>query len=530
MEQISDWKVEFSPEVSPGERELIYNHFQGKNEPSLIVKKGHHRCVERISQTGVDIYAKTNYLHNLRARLRRLFRPSKSKMEFHALLGLKTIGLPSLIPLAWAENSQRFGESILFTRGIKGSITMEAYWQSFWGLANKKDKNKIARNWAKLIANMHGFGHFHPDPHPGNLLVLEDSLELLVIDIHQPARRRSPSLQNRMEDLAAWSMWANLRIGRLDLARFLKYYLQLAKLRGLKKWWIEISKLTTLKQQRFWVRHESNILQGSHRRFVKINSHGIVGQALGTFTSSAMEIATQLRLQGSFKDHLSTIKCSHSSIVYRTNWQGISYIIKIMPWKTTIISSLKRFFNLNPAKNQWFWSNALLLRLLPTPKSFAWFNDRMTRQSVIITQDLVEAKQIDHWLEMHRNNPLLIQGGVKVLAQTIRTLHQRGVYNRDMKAANIMIDQHGKIFWVDLGGMGHLNFQKDERKIKDIARLAGSFWQNRNLSNQDRLRFLKSYLPRNEWASKRYKATWNLIESHALLRISARKAKGRVLG
>lgn len=530
MEQVSGWKVEFAPGATTAERQLICEHFQQKIPDCLVIKKGHHRKVERVCQAGADIYAKTNFLHNFRAKLRRLFRPCKSKMEFKVLLELYHKGINSLIPLAWAEKSQSFGESILYTRTRDGSLTLEDYWQSSWNRTSNQEKSKVACNWASLMAQLHRNGLFHPDPHPGNILIIKESHELLVIDIHHPTRIRNPTIQHRKDDLAAWAMWANLRISIADLAMFLKYYVQITSIRDFKKCWTEISDLAASRQNRFWARHETNIIKGNHRRFAKIRSKGLSGHSLGTFIPAAIEIAQNLRLQSTFRDNLVTIKSSPSSKVYRTEWQGNGIIIKVIPWKTDLLSSLKRFLGFHPAKAQWFWANALRLRMLPTPKIFAWFMDHTTRQSIILTEDLVTAKQLDHWLEINCNNPNGIKAGVRDLARSVKTLHQRGVFNRDMKAANIMIDEKGDQYWVDLGGMGHLWVQKNARRMKDLARLAGSFWKNPHLTNQDRMRFLKTYLPRNEWNLKRYKTTWKLIDYHALERITSRKATGRPLG
>ncbi len=530
MEQKSGWIVEFSPLATTGERQLLWDHLHQKISDPIVVKKGHHRIVERLCQNGADIHAKTNFLHNFRAKLRSLFRPCKSKMEFRVLLELNNQGIPSLIPLAWAAKDQWFGESIFYSRTRLGSMTLEDYWQSSWTKANDKVKGTIARNWAALMAQMHQNGLFHADPHPGNILILKETLELLVIDIHQPTRMRTPTLQKRKEDLAAWAMWGQVRLSLFDLAKFLKYYLQVSSLGEFKQRWIEISQITALKQKRFWARHETNFLSGNHRRFAKIKSNGLSGHTQGAFAQSVWKIATLLQTPGPFTDSLATLKTSPSSTVYQTNWEGFGLILKVIPWKTGLLSSLKRLFGVHPAKAQWFWSNALRLRLLNAPTAFAWYIDRKARHSVIITQQLFGAKQLDQWLETHRNNPGVIRKGVRDLARSVRNLHQRGVFNRDMKAANIMIDQSGEIYWVDLGGMGHLGFQKSARMEKDIARLAGSFWKNPHLSNQDRLRFLQTYLPRILWIAKGYKGIWKRLENIAFQRINSRQASGRPLG
>ena len=58
-----------------------------------VVKQGPHRTVYRVTLDGLSFFVKHNRLHDLRAWVRQLVRPSKARTEYeHAL----AIGLPAL--------------------------------------------------------------------------------------------------------------------------------------------------------------------------------------------------------------------------------------------------------------------------------------------------------------------------------------------------------------------------------------------------------------------------------------------------
>lgn len=530
MSQVPGWKVEFAPGVSDLEKSVIGDHLLKKVQDSRVIKKGKHRIVERIMWKGVDLHAKTNYLHNLRARLRRFLRPSKSQLEYSVLRDLGNIGVKSLEPVAWAETPQLFGESVLYTRTLGDSETLEDFWKKSWRTLEPKAKREICNNFATLLAQLHSGGLFHPDPHPGNILVMGHSWELRIIDLHNPIRKKNPTMEDRKKDISGWTQWGSLRLETCDLARILRHYLRVSGLGKFKHWWISISNLAFVRQKQFWAKQEPLCLKSSHRRFTRIRGNEKTGIALAEFSSLVGNVAGFFSTKGEPNPTLKVLKSSPSSQVYQALWMGKGIIIKVIPIKKGLKGFLSRLTGSDSGKRQWYWSNVLRLRLLPTPRILGWYFDSVSRCSYVIAEEIQGGHQLDQWLEGTGNNPDPKRVMIRRLAKSIRILHQRGIFNRDMKAANIMVDGLNEIQWVDLGGMGHLMENGNARRLKDLARLAGSFWESPHITNTDRLRFLKTYLGPYWVTSEGWKNHWKIMEKRASERIRARVKAGRALG
>jgi serine/threonine protein kinase len=530
MSQVRGWKLEYAPAASDAEKAVIADHLVKKEQSTKLIKKGKHRIVERVFIKDIDIHAKTNFLHNIRAKIRRFLRPSKAELEFSVLRELENAGVKSLEPLGWAEQTRPFGSSVLYTRTLGDSESLEELWKKSWLTLDSNSKQKICKKFAILLCQLHKSGLFHPDPHPGNILVIGQSLDLRIIDLHNPIRKKNPSINFRQKDISAWAQWGSLRLGTMDLARILRYYLVKSGLGEFKNWWKSISNLTLAKQKRFWSRQEPLCLNSGHRRFTRIKGKGFDGIALSDYSPFLAKVSHLFTPKGNPIYPLLVLKSSSSSQVYQTTCEGKSLIIKVIPQKKGIKGFLLSLIGADTCKNQWYWSNALRLRLLPTPKILGWHRNTKSGWSFVLAEELSGALQLDRWLEGIGDNSAIKRTMINKLAISVRTLHQRGVYNRDMKAANVMIDSENGINWVDLGGMGHLPKSENLRRFKDLARLAGSFWKSSQITNSDRLRFLMAYLSSEESQKGKWKAQWKWIEKRALERISARVKAGRALG
>src|SRR5438552_757988 len=85
-----------------------------------IVKQGPHRIVYRVELPGLCFYVKHNFIHDQRAWFRQLVRPSKARIEFERVLAATERGIPTIAPLALAEQETNLGsgESILITQSL----------------------------------------------------------------------------------------------------------------------------------------------------------------------------------------------------------------------------------------------------------------------------------------------------------------------------------------------------------------------------------------------------------------------------
>ena len=127
-------------------------------------------------------------------------------------------------------------------------------------------------------------------------------------------------------------------------------------------------------------------------------------------------------------------------------------------------------------------------------------------KSFYITEELSGGKTVDaYWCEIlsplggadgrARRRKCLTQ-----LAQLFRQLHERAVYNNDLKDANILAlsDQPGgvlRLYLLDLEGVRRYSKLNTQRKIKNLVQINRTLGKYLRVS--EKLIFLKSYLDRS---------------------------------
>src|SRR5687767_5675378 len=94
-----------------------------------IVKHGPHRIVYRVELPGLCFYVKHNFVHDSRAWFRQLVRPSKARIEFDRVMAAVERGIPTIYPLAIAEQETHVGsgESILITQSLDDCIPLHLF-------------------------------------------------------------------------------------------------------------------------------------------------------------------------------------------------------------------------------------------------------------------------------------------------------------------------------------------------------------------------------------------------------------------
>jgi serine/threonine protein kinase len=120
------------------------------------------------------------------------------------------------------------------------------------------------------------------------------------------------------------------------------------------------------------------------------------------------------------------------------------------------------------------------------------------------------------------------------LARLIRTLHERSLSHRDLKAANILIlgqpdDPNPELTLIDLVGVD-LRYPVPRRRIvQNLARLFLSLQETPNRTRSDYLRFLKSYLPWARTGGDTWKSLWREVELAAGSKRRQNERRGRIL-
>ena len=263
-----------------------------------VVKQGPHRVVYRVDLPGLCFYLKHNFVHDQRAWLRQLVRPSKARLEFERVTAANLRGIPTISPLALAEQEKPVGsgESILITQSIEDCIPLHFFLAAILPTYPEPRASRLRQHLAielgKLVARIHEAGILHHDLHAGNLLVrvsADDRVQLFVIDLL--AVKMGPPLDWRQSraNLVMINCWFTFRVNRADRLRFWKAYHQARKLGawqrdayGTRLYTNGLHEIETLSWQRnlrFWQRRDKRCLANC-RYYCKVNGPGIVGHAV----------------------------------------------------------------------------------------------------------------------------------------------------------------------------------------------------------------------------------------------------------
>ncbi len=120
------------------------------------------------------------------------------------------------------------------------------------------------------------------------------------------------------------------------------------------------------------------------------------------------------------------------------------------------------------------------------------------------------------------------------LARLTRTMHERSLSHRDLKAANILVEgdpfaESLALTLIDLVGVEISHPLSRNRRVQNLARLQVSMCRMDGWSRTMALRFLRDYLP---WASTRredWKALWREIDRRAWKKERRNARSGRIL-
>ena len=260
-----------------------------------IVKHGPHRIVYKVELPGLCFYIKHNLVQDQRTWMRQLVRRSKARVEFDMVTAAAERGIPTIYPLALAEQNTRVGsgESILVTRSLEGCIPLHfflaAILPTYAEPRAAQVRQVLATELGKLVARIHDAGILHYDLHAANLLVRvsdDDQVQLFVIDLL--AVKIGPPLDwpTSRENLVMINCWFSYRVSRADRLRFWKAYFEA---RGLGVWQRdefgvkrylhelpEMEELTWRRNLQFWKRRDKRCLL-SNRYYRCINAEGLIG-------------------------------------------------------------------------------------------------------------------------------------------------------------------------------------------------------------------------------------------------------------
>jgi tRNA A-37 threonylcarbamoyl transferase component Bud32 len=497
---------------------------------ATTVKHGEHRTVYRVQLADSKVYWKHCRLNGPRAYFRDLFRGPKAKLEFDRLTELKARGIATVEPLAWARFDKRWPRgSFLITRELEGTMPLDEY-LALHPPRSPKDRRNLAVRLAQYANMLHTAGVQHPDFHPGNLLVRDcgNGLEFFLIDVHDIELGDPLGKSARRRNLILFSRWFRLRVERTDRLRFWRAYSG-----------PEADREEARDLERLSDRSIIDLFRSRDGRCLRKNRHfrRISGSRTSGFAVRELDAAFESELIANpdkpFEDSSRLIKNSRSSTVCTLEIPTAAGT-KAMIYKRFRLAhwydSVSNLVRSSPARRSWMNGHAFLDRALPTPRPWLFLHRK--RRGVpaegYLLCERVEGYQ--HLQEAIDDADLMRRREIgERVARMVRTMHERGVSHRDLKAANILVGPTGDLQFIDLVGVRLGRSVSRSVRVRDIMRLSVSFLDSKRVSRTDRLRFLRMYLAWSLRGKGDWKRWWAEVDQATRAKVRRNQARNRPL-
>ena len=454
-------------------------------QPLTAVKHNLQRTVYTGEAVG-GVHVKWLRANTPRAKLRDWLRGPKAKLEFEKLQALRALNIPCPVPLAWGVAVGPEGRSTaLITRTVLDAIPLEAV---LLGPLSPQRRRGLARGLGAYFARLHAAGVMHPDPHPGNILMCEGDFVLLdahAVAFHAPGQREA--------NLVLWNRWFQLRSTATDRLRFWRAYQRGLPNDSLSLHAADIEAKTLRSNLRFWQRRLKRYT-GMNRQCQPVDVGVWRGHRLADVPQGVVALLHHPEPAGIFNAGApgELLKDSPSSCVMRLPG---GLIAKLFRTKKRFAGS-KSLFRRTAAVRTWLNGLSLLDRGLPTARPLLMiqrYRSGFAAEAIAVFQEIPDAMELQEYAAGASEEQL--RRTAVAVGQLLRTMHQRGVSQRDLKASNILVcPETAGLFLIDLVGVTlHGHSVRDAIRKRDLARLSASFTGG-TLRRAHKLRFLRSYL------------------------------------
>jgi tRNA A-37 threonylcarbamoyl transferase component Bud32 len=511
------------------------------------IKAGPHRVVYRVDLPQGTIYVKHFLVPDWRATLRQWVRRGKGRNEGKSTQHLASIGVPTIVPIALGERRQRkfLFENYLVTLAISSATPLDEFVERH--LAQRPEpvrsqiRHKLAEAMALMTARLHEARLLHQDFHPGNIMVrlaADNTPELFIIDLDALRKSRRVTWKLARQNLALLDHYFWLRSSRTDRYRFLKTYLRnrSEKPPRVRRFAGRIEESTRLWAERLWRRWGRRCR--STNKYFEIYS-GDTTWCVASRDLSPAEIRPLLAdpdlpfrqpATAILKDSRTTTVAETTMVVRGAPAQVIYKRFNRKKW----LDPLLTLFRPSRAWRSWQAGQHLASRGIATPQNLAFISRRrsffssplfwfLPHETYLIT--IKENDIVDLGTYTRKVLPVLpaearracIRSLTVALAELVRSLHDRSLSHRDLKAANILVKTdpasgRHSLSVIDLVGV-HLRHPIPwNRRVQNLARLCISLDAVPGRNRADFLRFLRLYLPWGLSPLNDWKAFWRAIE------------------
>lgn len=370
-------------------------------------------------------------------------------------------------------------------------------------------KDNLIKSLGELIRKVHQARFFHKDLHIGNILIEPSSLraetpDLYLIDLHRSSIRPHFTQAYGVYNLA--QMVYSLSIVRplTDAYRFVKYYRELDFRRNIFRDFIRM-----VFTQAEDLRHKH--WRSRNKRCLK-NSSGYARIKLRDNTRWE-HVFLDRRFKGDdifgLIDRHDKMAAQEPNKLFKHNGRRSISVLRngatdvfIKEYRYSVWNKILSLLGIHPAKKEWFSASGLNVRDVETVEPIALVEKRdlfftWVNRSYVITKkiDAEPANQflMRNFIRRIKENDAL--GNkirfIKQFALAVKRLHQKGIFHRDLKANNVIIQNPDLYYFIDLDRVSFNRETTLEERVINLAQLNAAVTDV--ISKSDRLRFYRFY-------------------------------------
>jgi tRNA A-37 threonylcarbamoyl transferase component Bud32 len=514
-----NWVVEASyvPMVQGNVIDRILN--PSSHPECQIIRENNVRVsmLVNIPEQGESLFVKQYKCRGISEKVKYFLMTSKVNAEWNNIHALLARGIKVARPLAKAEKRicKCLFDSYLITEALVNAQQLRDYLKDLINKGSSQDilqaRRAVIEKVAEVISNIHGEGFFYRDLHAGNILVVtkeNQSVEIYPIDFHKIWHFKKLPLWMRFRDLA--QLKNSLTLSQTDQLRFLSCYARKFPLisnrlkasvkkinkKATKLWRVHLKSRTKrclVESSEFSVKNGPML----SLYFRKVFSESAIMEILriyDSFTATAHPTVlkkTKKEVVTSFAVTDNEIFSSRRLLIKESRFQGLP---------NRLFQTLMK----SRAKKAWIAARGLQVRGINTPAALALIEMKeygLITRTILINDFIENAYELNDFVIKYykdKKSDLPVcskESFITQLANTLKKLHDRGIYHADLKSDNILVSQDDNsnvhFYFVDLDRV----YFKDRLTFKQMANNLAQI--NASISDcitpADRLKFFRIY-------------------------------------
>ncbi len=406
-----------------------------QSDQTEVVKSGQHRVVYRLQLETGEYFLKHFRVPDLRTFGQNVIRPSRADLEWESARRVREAGIPTIDCVAMGERSVAgfILDNYLLTKAIPDVIPLDEVLRDVLPSMDSRRQTRlrqlVTKRTGQILGRLHQSRLYHPDLHPGNILVSKSdltsldagtkSIRIWLIDLHSLQPRRHQSTKLACRDLAIWHNFFARRYSHTDRSRFFQAYTAAFSEHELTK--AELNRRCERELQRA-DRH-------GDRKWHRANSRQVICDGWGLYCRGVVRLG-EAWLKAFRNQPTATAVTSSEA----------NSIPELISWPMTPSEPRPR----HSAAHAWRMGHALLRRNLSAIEPLAVLEPRLrNRKAYLLLAPHASYRPLPDVLNA-TNHVNELDRIAKVLGRELDRLHQCGFHYAEWDGSNVLFDENSQ--------------------------------------------------------------------------------------